>query len=178
MFHAAGPGPEVPGPEVTVRRLRRSDDAAVQALVDACGASVLDVLASGEQPRDALLVRLAVPLDADPESKRAWGVERAGRLVGLMEGLMHHPGPGECLIRAFALHPRVRGHGLATSAARFMLAQARHRGITSVEVLYRHTDLAQRSVLRSLGFLLDESPDEDRSDPSPPGFRSARLALR
>ena len=154
----------------------------MQALIDACGEQVLDVLATGGQARDAYLVRLGVPPDFDPESKRVWVLERGDRMIGLVEGLMHHPQPGECLIRVFAVHPDARGQGLAGAASRALLERARTHGVTAIAVVHRREDEVTRSMLRSLGFQLDAEstdagPEELYGAAVPRGFAVTRLVM-
>ncbi|MGW1600502.1 N-acetyltransferase family protein [Streptomyces eurythermus] len=124
-------GTGIPG-EPVIRPLEPEDEAGVARLLAACEDYFVAATGSAALPADVQSLYYSLPEGADFDRKHLLVLRHEDTPVGLVDAVEGHPDPATCSVGLFLLHPRVRGAGLGTRAARHLLREAEARGTRRV----------------------------------------------
>ncbi len=90
-----------------------------------------------------------------PGTKRVFGIERAGDLVGVVEILAGFPGPGDWQIGLLLLAPPVRNAGMGTGLWRDLRTWIAAQGAATVRLVVQQQNPSARRFWERQGFRLE-----------------------
>ncbi|MFF9021297.1 GNAT family N-acetyltransferase [Streptomyces eurythermus] len=144
-------GTRAPG-EPAIRPLAPEDEAGVARLLAACEDYFTAATGSAALPADVQSLYYSLPEGADFDQKHLLVLWHEDTPVGLVDAVRGHPDPATCSVGLFLLHPRARGAGLGTRAARHLLREAEARGTRRVTATCPPDWAPGIAFLRRLGF--------------------------
>jgi GNAT superfamily N-acetyltransferase len=127
-----GPAPRA---APVLRDAEPADEAALLALFEAAEDWFLAATGLPSAPGDVQSLWYALPEGANDEvaaGKRILVAEADGAVVGVVDAVLGHPGPGAATVGLFLLAPRARRAGLGSALAAQLAERARREGITEV----------------------------------------------
>lgn len=139
-----------------MREALPADEAALIGLFEACEDWFAAATGLPPAPGDVQSLLYALPEGAAPGAKRLLVVEAAKDVVGLVDVVLGHPGPGAAAVGVFLLAPEVRRAGLGTAVVRRRLEWgAAREGVRRVTATVPVGWAPGEGFLRALGFVLD-----------------------
>ncbi|MFI6346864.1 GNAT family N-acetyltransferase [Streptomyces sp. NPDC050560] len=140
---------------VELRDALPGDEAALLGLFEECAEWFEAATGLPPGPGDVQSLCYALPEGAAAEAKRLWVVEAVrggGGLLGVVDAVVGHPGPGGVAVGLFLLAPRARRVGLGSAVAGALLERARERGVCRVTATVPEGWVPGARFLAAVGF--------------------------
>jgi GNAT superfamily N-acetyltransferase len=155
----------VDGRCLLVRSLRPDDAVGVDALLRA-SAEWFERLTGrpapgAAMPGDVQSLFYALPEGATFDDKHLLVVEDRHAIIGLVDVVVHHPGPSDCAVGLFLVNPDDRGFGVGTAVAASLLGRLRAAGFTRVTATSAAGWRSGLRFLDALGFAVEALPAAD-----------------
>jgi GNAT superfamily N-acetyltransferase len=147
----------LPEHELTIREVQPADESAVLEVLTASADYFTAATGLPAAPGDLQSLYYALPDGAEWDDKLILIAVSGTGVVGVIDAVLRYPGPADCSVGLFLIHPGARRSGLGAAACAVLLARAGREGIERVTATTPAGWAPGTAFLRSQGFALEEA---------------------
>ena len=147
------------GRPYAVREIEPADEPALWELFQASAGYFEAATGLPPGPADVQSLFYGLPEGAQWDDKRILVVtDEDGAVVGVVDAVLHHPGPGDCSVGLFLVHPSRQRASLGTSIATHLIKKATETGIRRITATVPREWERGRRFLGALSFTFTGAP--------------------
>lgn len=147
----------VPGHRVMLREFQPDDEGRVLELMKASEDYFVSATGMPAAPGDVQSLYYSLPEGAELEDKLLLIALYEERTVAVIDLVLHHPGPADCSVGLFLVHPDVRRRGIGTALCTALLSQARSEQIRRITATTPSGWEPGEDFLRGRGFTIEKN---------------------
>lgn len=145
----------VPGHPLMIRELQPDDEGQVLELMTASEDYFVSTTGMPAAPGDVQSLYYSLPEGAEWEDKLLLVALHEERVVAVIDVILRHPGPTDCSVGLFLVHPDVRRRGIGTALCAALLAQARSEQVTRITATTPTGWEPGEGFLSEMGFIIE-----------------------